>query len=72
LAPPARPAESTAPSPASSAAPGGWPRDLEVVRRTDGQRRFITLINHAETPATVQLSDRIVTVQGGDVQVITE
>ncbi|MGH3252643.1 MAG: beta-galactosidase, partial [Trebonia sp.] len=30
LTPPARPAESTAPSPASSAAPGGWPRDLEV------------------------------------------
>jgi len=62
----------SAESPAPLPAPDGWPRDLELVRRGDGQRRFITLINHAETPATVQLHDRIVTVQGGDVQVITE
>jgi hypothetical protein len=54
------------------AAPSGWPRDLELVRRSDGQRRFITLINHSEAPATVRLTDRIVTVQGGDVQVIAE
>jgi beta-galactosidase len=84
LAPFAGPAESpapstgpsavppTGPSPAGSAAPGGWPRDLELVRRTDGRRRFITLINHAETPVTVQLPGRVVTVQAGDVQVITE
>ena len=80
LTPPARPAEPsasfTAPLGASSAsslaAAGGWPRDLEVVRRSDGQRRFVTLINHGEAPATVRLPDRIVTVQGGDVQVIAE
>jgi beta-galactosidase len=62
----------SAESPGPLAAPGGWPRDLELVRRTDGQRRFITLINHGDTPAAVQLPGRIVTVQAGDVQVITE
>jgi beta-galactosidase len=88
LTPPARPAEpsapsaarsaapsaarSAAPSAAHSAAPSGWPRDLELVRRSDGRRRFVTLINHGEAPATVRLPDRIVTVQGGDVQVIAE
>jgi beta-galactosidase len=68
LAPPA----GSAGLPAPSAAPGGWPRGLELVRRTDGRRRFITLINHAETPATVQLPGGVVTVQAGDAQVITE
>jgi beta-galactosidase len=80
LTPPARPAEPltslaaplAAPLAGPLAAPGGWPRDLELVRRSDGQRRFITLINHSEAPATVRLTDRIVTVQGGDVQVIAE
>src|SRR5262249_29643763 len=66
LLPPARPAGRTAgesrPSAAASASglPGQetWPRDLELVRRTDGQRRFTMLINHGETPATVQLPTR--------------
>jgi hypothetical protein len=75
-APLAAPAPLMAPGPLASttplAAPGGWPRDLELVRRTDGQRRFITLINHGETPATVQLPGRTVTVQAGDVRVIAE
>ncbi len=69
---PAVPLGVSAESPAPLTAPGGWPRDLELVRRTDGRRRFITLINHGETPATVQLPGRTVTVQAGDVQVITE
>ena len=51
---------------------GPWPPGVEVVRRTDGQRRFTTLVNHTETPATVQLPQRIVTVQPGDVTVIAE
>jgi beta-galactosidase len=66
LTPPARPAG----SPAPAAATGGWPRDLELVRRTDGQRRFITLINHGEAHATVELAGGVVTVQAGDVRVI--
>jgi beta-galactosidase len=53
-------------------APGGWPRGLELVRRTDGQRRFITLINHGAGPATVRLAGRTVTVEAGDVQVLTD
>jgi beta-galactosidase len=68
LTPPARPAEPSAPL----AAPGGWPHDLELIRRSDGQRSFVTLINHSDATATVRLPDRIVTVQGGDVQVIAE
>jgi hypothetical protein len=52
--------------------PGGWPHGLEVVRRTDGQRRVITLINHGTCPATVGLAGRIVTIAPGDVQVLTE
>jgi hypothetical protein len=63
------------PTPLGSSNPlapvGDWPRDLELVRRTDGQRRFITLINHGETPVALQLDDRIVTVPAGDVRVIT-
>jgi hypothetical protein len=83
---PARPADPLAPAqppatgeyaapsglPAPWVVPGGWPRDLELVRRTDGQRRFIMLINHGTAPATVQLPSRTVTVQVGDVEVITE
>ena len=49
---------------------GGWPRDLEVVRRTDGHRRFITLINHGDSSADVTIGDRLVTVPAGDVTVI--
>ena len=50
---------------------GTWPPGVEVVRRSDGERRFTTLINHGETPATVQFPYRIVTVQPGDVEVLT-
>jgi beta-galactosidase len=67
LTPAARPAE----SPAPAAAAGGWPRDLELVRRADGRRRFITLINHGEAHATVELPGGVVTVEAGDVRVIT-
>jgi beta-galactosidase len=56
--------------PARPAVPGGWPRHLELVRRTDGKRRFITLVNHGESAATVFVGDRAVSVPGGDVQVI--
>jgi beta-galactosidase len=64
-----RPARPAGPS-ASPAGPGDWPRDLELIRRTDGRRRFITLINHGETPAAVHLADRLVTVPAGDIRVI--
>jgi beta-galactosidase len=47
-----------------------WPRDLEIVRRCNGQRRFVTLINHGGDDATVRLGGRVVTVAGGDVLVI--
>ena len=53
------------------AGPGGWPRDLELVRRTDGRRRFFMLINHGDTAAVVRLAGRVMTVPAGDVQVIT-
>lgn len=52
--------------------PGCWPHGLELVRRTNGQRRFITLINHGTSAATVRLADRPVTVEAGDVQVLME
>jgi beta-galactosidase len=55
---------------APAAGTASWPRDLEVVRRTDGYRRFITLINHGETSADVTIGDQLVTVPGGDVTVI--
>ena len=57
--------------PASPAQPGAWPRDLEIIRRTDGRRRFVMLINHGDTAAAVRLAGRVVTVPAGDVQVIT-
>ena len=57
---------------AGHTAPGGWPHGLELVRRTDGQRRFVTLINHGVTAATVRLAGRTVTVAPGDVRVLTE
>ena len=57
--------------PAAPVQPGAWPRDLEIVRRTDGQHRFFMLINHGDTAAAVRLADRVVTVPAGDVQVIT-
>jgi beta-galactosidase len=47
-----------------------WPRDLEIVRRRDGRRRFVTLINHGEDDAAVRLDGRAVAVAGGDVLVI--
>jgi beta-galactosidase len=57
--------------PASPAQPGAWPRDLEIIRRTDGRRRFVMLINHGDTAAAVRLAGRVVSVPAGDVQVIT-
>ncbi|MGH3210265.1 MAG: beta-galactosidase [Trebonia sp.] len=57
--------------PAAPVQPGAWPPDLEIVRRTDGQRRFFMLINHGDTAAAVRLAGRDVTVPAGDVQVIT-
>jgi beta-galactosidase len=57
--------------PAAPVQPGAWPRDLEIVRRTDGQRRFCMLINHGDTAAAVRLAGRVVTVPAGDVRVIT-
>jgi hypothetical protein len=53
-----------------TAAVGGWPHGLEVVRRTDGQRRFVTLINHGANGANVTIGDQLVTVPAGDVTVI--
>jgi beta-galactosidase len=47
-----------------------WPRDLEIVRRCHARQRFVTLINHGGTDATVRLGGRAVTVAGGDVLVI--
>ena len=79
---PATPADPAAPrtgsrrtrrsSAVGQAAPGGWPHGLELVRRTDGQCRVVTLINHGSSPATVRLADRTVTVAPGDVQLLTE
>ena len=68
VAPPA----ATDTGPAGPAGVGGWPHGLELVRRTDGKRRVITLINHGATPATIRLADRTVTVEAGDVHVLTE
>ena len=51
---------------------GTWPPGVEVVRRSDGERRFTALINHGETPATIQFPHRTVTVQPGDVEVLAE
>jgi beta-galactosidase GanA len=76
LTPPATPADPAASAdpaaPADPATPGGWPHGLELVRRTDGQRRVTTLINHGTSAAAVRLADRIVTVAPGDVQVLSE
>jgi beta-galactosidase len=68
LTPPATPATLEA----GQATPGGWPHGLELVRRTDGQRRVIMLINHGVSAAAVRLAGRTVTVAPGDVQVLTE
>jgi len=69
LAPPARPVPTAGDGwPAA----GSWPRDLEIVRRTDGRRRYTVLINHGQTPVTVQLPARIVTIQPGDAEVLAE
>jgi len=70
LTPPAAPADPAA-LPIDQA-PGGWPHGLELVRRTDGQRRVTTLINHGVSAAAVRLAGRTVTVAPGDVQVLTE
>jgi beta-galactosidase len=57
---------------AGPAGPGHWPGDLEVVRRTDGERRFVTLINHADSIAEVTVGTRRVTVPAGEVMVIRD
>jgi len=62
-------ADITAPARAGTAG-AAWPRDLEIVRRAGRDRRYITLVNHGESPATVFIGDRAVAVPGGDAQVI--
>jgi len=62
-------ADLTAPAQAEPAG-AAWPRELEIVRRAGGDRRYITLINHGESATTVLIGDRAVSVPGGDVQVI--
>ncbi|HZR52548.1 MAG TPA: beta-galactosidase [Streptosporangiaceae bacterium] len=46
--------------------------ELEIVRRTDGTRRFVTLINHASTDASAEVGGRLVTVPAGDVIVLAD
>jgi beta-galactosidase len=60
----------TGPAGIAPADGGGWPRDLEVVRRADGECRFVTLINHGEDSAKVTVGGRLVTIPGGEVVVI--
>jgi len=64
------PTTGTSTGAAGRPAGGGWPRDLEMVRRTDGERRFITLINHGQESADVMIGDRLVRVPGGDATII--
>jgi beta-galactosidase len=44
--------------------------ELEVVRRAGGGQRFITLINHGDAPAGVDLDGEPVTVPGGEALVL--
>jgi beta-galactosidase len=44
--------------------------DLEIVRRSDGTRRFITLINHGAADAEAVIGGRLVTVPAGEVFVL--
>jgi len=46
--------------------------DLEIVRRSDGMRRFITLINHADADADAAVGGRLVAVPAGEVLVLRE
>ena len=46
--------------------------DLEIVRRSDGTRRFITLINHGAADADTEVGGRLVNVPAGEVVVIRE
>ena len=71
VTPPAE-SDTRGPDAAGPGALGGWPHGLELVRRTDGQRRVVTLINHGTRAACVRLPGRTVTVAAGDVQVLTE
>ncbi len=59
-------------APADPAEGEGWPRDLEVVRRADGERRFVTFINHGEDAAEVTTGGRLVIVPAGEVVVIRD
>ena len=43
---------------------------LEVVRRSDGARRFVTIINHGDGDAELAVDGQLVTVAAGDVRVI--
>jgi beta-galactosidase len=62
----------TAPADAGPADPGHWPNDLEVVRRTDRERRFVMLINHADTSAEITVGTSRATVPAGQVMVIRD
>jgi beta-galactosidase len=44
--------------------------ELEVVRRAGGGQRFITLINHGDAPADVDVDGETVTVPAGEVLVL--
>jgi beta-galactosidase len=46
--------------------------DLEIVRRSDGTRRFITLINHGAADTDTEVGGRLVNVPAGEVVVIRE
>jgi beta-galactosidase len=50
----------------------GNPSDLEIVRRRDGTRRFITLINHGTADADAAVAGRLVTVPAGEVIVLRQ
>jgi beta-galactosidase len=56
---------------AAGIATGNQP-DLEIVRRCDGTRRFITLINHGAADADAAVAGRLVTVPAGEVIVLRE
>jgi hypothetical protein len=58
--------------PVGPADPDHWPNDLEVVRRTDRERRFVVLINHADSSAEITVGTSRVTVPAGEVMVIRD
>jgi hypothetical protein len=46
--------------------------DLEIVRRSDGTRRFVTLINHGRADADAEVGGRLMHVPAGEVIVLRE